>query len=51
MKRNIIAVVTLCVAALGSIAAFTAVTLKRVAEMRLTQYAWDKADTTPVGIE
>jgi hypothetical protein len=51
MKRTVIAILTLSVAAFGSMAAFIAVTGRRIANMRLTQYAWDSADTTPVGIE
>lgn len=51
MKRTLVAVLTLTVAAMGSLVAFMALTLRRVATMRLTQYAWDSADTSPIGAE
>lgn len=51
MKRTVIAILTLSVAAFGSLAAFIAVTGRRIVTMRLTQYAWDSADTSPAGIE
>lgn len=51
MKRTVIAVITFCVAALGSLIAFSAITLRRIAIMPVTQYAWDTADGSPVNNE
>lgn len=51
MKRTVIALITFCVAAVGSVVAFTALTLNRVARLPLTQYAWEPADRNPVGNE
>ncbi len=51
MKRTVIAIVTVAVAAVGSLAAFIALTVRRVTHMRLTQYAWDSTDKSPVGAE
>ncbi len=48
MKRTVIAVVTIIVAAVGSLAALIALTTHRILHMRLTQYAWDSTDTSPV---
>lgn len=51
MKRTLAAILTITVAALGSLAAFVAVTLRRVSVMRVTQYAWDSTDKSPIGAE
>jgi hypothetical protein len=51
MKRTLLAIITVSVATVGSLVALTAVTLRRIANMRLTQYAYDTGDSTPAGIE
>jgi hypothetical protein len=51
MKRTLIAVAAVAVAAVGSLVALVALTVHRLTHMRLTQYAWDSAETPPVGAE
>lgn len=47
MQRKLIALITFIVAIVGGLVAFTAVTLRKVAHMRLTQYAYDFEGTAP----
>jgi uncharacterized integral membrane protein len=47
MRARIIAIVTVIAAAIGGAFAFVAVTFRRIANMRLSQYAYEVADENP----
>jgi uncharacterized protein YxeA len=51
MKRTIIAIIAVVTAIAGSVVAFTAITMHRIANMRLSQYAYDHSDNSPIGID
>ncbi len=47
MRRKLVAVFTVVVATIGGAVAFMAVTLRKVANMRLSQYAYEVAEEAP----
>lgn len=46
MKRKLVAIITFIVAGFAGLVTFSAVTVRKIANMRLTQYAYDVNDNT-----
>lgn len=46
MKRKLVAIITFIIAGFAGLVTFSVVTARRIANMRLTQYAYDVNDNT-----